>query len=88
MNTVTPEIQASIDAMSAYFVSKNMGALDEEQIVCFNDPARRVESMGMLQDLRDRCGLPNDVTEFALAALTMRDGPMPLQVEATEAVPA
>lgn len=77
MNTVTPVIQAAIDAMSANFISRNMGALDAEQIECFNDPARRGETMGMLQDMRDRCGLPQSIVSRALAALTQRDGPCP-----------
>ena len=52
------------DTLNARLVALRLLPLDDEQVHVFLDPREREQRRAMLEDLRDRCGVPLTDAEF------------------------
>ena len=53
------------DTLNARLVALRLLPLDEEQAHVLLDPSEREQRRAMLEDLRDRCGVPLTDAEFS-----------------------
>ena len=57
----------SPETLNARLVALRLLPLDEEQVHVLSDPREREQRRAMLEDLRDRCGVPLTDEELAEA---------------------
>jgi hypothetical protein len=55
------------ETLNARLVALRLLPLDDEQVQVFLDPREREQRRAMLEDLRDRCGIPLTDEELAEA---------------------
>ena len=52
------------ETLNARLIALRLLPLDDEQVRVFLDPREREQRRAMLEDLRDRCGVPFTDAEF------------------------
>ena len=57
----------NVETLNARLVALRLLPLDDEQMHILLDPREREQRQAMLEDLRDRCGVPLTDEEFAEA---------------------